>query len=557
MFQVVGYALALSAPAAFAAGDFNLEIEDTEGLQLLQVAAKKHNHTQKSDGYCEGLGDIHIQSTFYGRAPDPQAHGLYNWASSKDGRFRSQVYQCGTPFPEANGWVNAMAYEIDGTRIQILPPVEITGEKMPVYIRANDKVYSSEEIPFTVPGTTIEFRAHKAPYLFHIVTDGLDASVEMVCGQWRHLPFCYINPATTISPDNSPDPESNEICTIGSRATPVADDTPETDWSDSLFSNADHDQICDFCLNYFQDGSAVNKKCAKPPPKPPAPPAQTKCEETGCSWIHSQQLCHSLQEDDTLYDDCLFDFCIECNDDAAIKFVEEEEDQHPKPTCVEGAEECDPDDVCENSVTMNTLSVSQNNLGGVGPDSGAEEIRYSNAAVVNGQKVDLVLTTDGTFQTGKPAKNGKSGAFGILNVKCGSSVTLNMRVVDSATGAPVTLNAVALTWYDLDEGKKQKGRATVTSCGSTGAILSQNTELTHKREGDCQSFTSSVTGTGKDNPKSPHQLDSIQISRAVTLPFKGVSDFSSTLSLVEGYGQRNFMFSLEPSVACGLKKSLE
>merc|ERR1711865_1321534 len=128
-----------------------------------------------------------------------------------------------------------------------------------------------------------------------------------------------------------------------------------------------------------------------------------------------------------------------------------------------------------------------------------------NSAVVNGRAVDLVLTTDGTFKTHKPSKNGNSGAFGVLNVKCGTSVTVTMNVVDSENGSPVTLDKVALTWYDLDEGKKQKGRATVTTCGSAGAIISENTELTVLREGDCSSATSSVAGTGKDNPTSPHQ----------------------------------------------------
>jgi len=164
--------------------------------------------------------------------------------------------------------------------------------------------------------------------------------------------------------------------------------------------------------------------------------------------------------------------------------------------------------------------------------------------------VDLVLTTDGEFKSSKPSKNGNAGAFGVLNVKCGSSVSVTMKVVDAETGAPVTLDAVALTWYDLDEGKKAKGRATVTTCGSTGAIVSENTELTVVREGDCSSATSSVAGTGKDNPKSPHQLDSVQVSRSVTLPFKQVSEFSSTLSLAKGSKGRNFLFALEPSVAC-------
>merc|ERR1719409_1940064 len=299
-------------------------------------------------------------------------------------------------------------------------------------------------------------------------------------------------------------------------------------------------------------GATAGIKCAKPPPVPPPPPAQVECEKNECSWTHAQQLCSSLQGDDTLYNDCLFDFCLECDDDAAVTFVSEDEDKNPDPICVAGAPECNPDEVCEEAVKMNTLTVSQNNFGGVGPDDGAEEIRYSNAAVINGQTVDLVLTTDGAFKTSKPAKNGNAGAFGILNVKCGTSVTVKFAVVDSETGSPVELDAVALTWYDLDEGKKAKGRATVTACGSTGAIVSENTELTLKREGSCSSATSSVAGTGKDNPKSPHQLNSVQISRAVTLPFKGVSEFSSTLSLAKGYKGRNFLFALEPSVACGL-----
>jgi len=327
----------------------------------------------------------------------------------------------------------------------------------------------------------------------------------------------------------------------------------DADWSASLFTNADHSRICDYCLAYnARSGTTSGLKCAKPPPVPPAPPAKKECEDNGCSWIHAQQLCHSLQGDDVLYNDCLFDFCLECEDDAAVQFVAEDEDENPDPICVAGAPECAPEEVCTKAVKMNTLTVSHNNLGGVGPDAGAEEIRYSNAAVINGKAVDLVLTTDGTFTSSKPSVNGNAGAFGRLNVKCGTSVTVSMKVVDAETGNPVVLDAVALTWYDLDEGKKSKGRATVTTCGSTGAIVSENTELTVEREGDCSSATSSVAGTGKDNPTSPHNLDSLQISRSVTLPFKQVSEMSSTLSLAKGFKGRNFLFAIEPSVACGL-----
>lgn len=532
------------------------ERED-EGLQLLQVAAKKHKHNTthhdftRGDGYCAFWGDTHTVAAYNGHPPDPQQHGLFNLANSKDGRFKAQLYQCAAWHSVAVSWINAMAYDIDGTRVVILPPLmSKISNNGPVYIRANDVEYTSAQLPFTIPGTTIEIRAHKPPYGFHIVTEGFDARVEMMTSV---TPYCYVDTGLRLDPSNVPDTNENSFCNKGPAATPIADDAMDADWSASLFTNADHSRICDYCLAYnARSGTTSGLKCAKPPPVPPAPPAKKECEDNGCSWIHAQQLCHSLQGDDVLYNDCLFDFCLECEEDAAVQFVAEDEDERPDPICVAGAPECAPEEVCTKAVKMNTLTVSHNNLGGVGPDAGAEEIRYSNAAVINGKAVDLVLTTDGTFTSSKPSVNGNAGAFGRLNVKCGTSVTVSMKVVDAETGNPVVLDAVALTWYDLDEGKKSKGRATVTTCGSTGAIVSENTELTVEREGDCSSATSSVAGTGKDNPTSPHNLDSLQISRSVTLPFKQVSEMSSTLSLAKGFKGRNFLFAIEPSVACGL-----
>jgi len=383
--------------------------------------------------------------------------------------------------------------------------------------------------------------------------------------------YCHVDVTMKLQPDNLPLPTENGLCTKGPAATPIVDSSIDSDWSLSLFTEADHHRICEYCEAYnsrdgvtdgmdhrthaarigWQQEVQETFKCSRPPAAPPAPPAKEQCEKSGCSWMEAQQLCASLQGDDVLYGDCVMDFCAECDAGAADDFVAEEEDEHPKPICVAGAPECTPDAVCNTAVKMNTLTVTQNNLGGVGPDTGAAEIRYSNAAVVKGRAVDLVLTTDGDFKTNKASKNGSAGPFGIVNVKCGTSVTVTMKVVDSASGQPVTLDTVAVTWYDLDEGKKEKGRASVTTCGSTGAIISENTELTVKRQGQCSTSTSSVAGTGKDNPTSPHKLDAVQIARAVTYPFKGVSEWTSMLSLAKGHKGRNFLFAVEPSVACG------
>lgn len=534
-----------------------------ETMNLLQITARKHNHTHedfsKGDGYCAYRGDTHTVASFHEKLPDPQQLGLFTMANSKDGRFKAQLYQCNSMGPTTTGWINAMAFEVDGNRVVILPPIlsEIYNGK-PCYIRANDKEFTSADLPYTIPGTSIELQAHHPPGIdlrsgFHILTDGFDARVETVTDGW---PDFWIEVGLQLSPDNVPDNDENSFCVKGPAALPLLDDSMETDWSDSLFTNSDHDRLCSYCQGrnakkgWTDATNAMAAKCVKPPPKPPPPTPQEECEINGCSWTHGQQLCHSLKGDDTLFNDCVFDFCLECRDDAAVEFVEDDEDTNPDPLCVAGAPECAPEEVCAKAIKMNTLTVTQNNFGGVGPDSGAEEIRYSNAAVVGGRAVDLVLSTDGTFESSKPSKNGNAGAFGVLNMKCGTSVTVLMKVVDSENGSPVVLDAVALTWYDLDEGRNAKGRATVTTCGSTGAIVSENTELTLKREGDCSSASSSVPGTGKDNPKSPHQLTSVQVARAFTLPFKQTSEFTSTLSLEKGFKGRNFLFAIEPSVAC-------
>jgi len=558
LFARVSLTLAVASGNDVGASYFD-DVGD-EAMSLLQIAARKHNHTHEDfslgNGHCAFKGDTHSVDSFIGKTADPQQLGLFTMTNSKDGRFKAQLYQCNAKGPVGVSWINAMAFEIDGNQIVILPPqVSEIYDGKPAYIRANDKEFTTADLPYTIPGTNIDLQPHSSPggyHNFRIVTEGFSSIVTTWTHTWPHF---FINVGVQLSPDNVADNSENSFCWKGPAALPLLDDTMDTDWSDSLFTNSDHDSICTFCqdrnaMKWPDLANAMEAKCAKPPPRPPPPPAQEECKINGCSWTHAQQLCHSLKGDDILYNDCMFDFCVECHDESAVEFVEEDENDNPGPLCVAGAPECAPEEVCTTAIKMNTLTVTQNNLGGVGPDSGAEEIRYSNAAVVGGRAVDLVLTTDGTFQSSKPSKNGNAGPFGVLNMKCGTSFTVIMKVVDSENGSPVVLDAVALTWYDLDEGRKAKGRATVTTCGTTGAIVSENTELTLKREGDCTSASSSVAGTGKDNPTSPHQLTSLQVARAFTLPFKQVSELTSTLSLEKGFKGRNFLFAIEPSVAC-------
>jgi len=330
---------------------------------------------------------------------------------------------------------------------------------------------------------------------------------------------------------------------LGSWAAKDDPSTPEIE--SPLFTQSDHDMFC-------SKGNWVNgKTCndANIPFSDPVPASDAACADNNCPYSMGEQLCKSLKTHEDDYEACLFDYCSTCDEEVVAAWEDWEKVIHPEPTCADGMAECSPADVCSKSSTMNTLNIAQNNLGGAGPDDGPEEIRYTKAASVNGKSVDLVVTTDGQYSAKKASVNGVSGSFGIVNVKCGTEVNLVFNVVDSETGAPVPLDNVAISWYDIDEGKKAKGRSSVTGCGD-GMLTSSSTELTLKKLGSCWSATSSTAGTAADNPSSPFTLNMQQRERVVTFPFSGVSTFTSALNVENGYGARNFQFAIEPGVAC-------
>jgi hypothetical protein len=172
--------------------------------------------------------------------------------------------------------------------------------------------------------------------------------------------------------------------------------------------------------------------------------------------------------------------------------------------------------------------------------------------VINGQVVDVKVTATSPYK-GKGSKNGVIGTLGRLNVKAGTSVTLDIQVLDSATGNAVNLDGFAVTFLDLDEGKKGKGRASVTVCGAE-QFVPNPTELTltSANAGRCSTATSSVAGTGADNPKSVDGAltNDVASKRVVSYVYESGDAFSVTLDVAKGYGYRNFMFALVPGAAC-------
>jgi len=293
-----------------------------------------------------------------------------------------------------------------------------------------------------------------------------------------------------------------------------------------------------------------------PPPDMPPPTAEESCIENGCAFDKAQEYCEPLQNHDFKFQGCLVDVCAECagNDemkDIAEEDIIEEEEAEPGPICVESGDSCGlPTDTCQKSVEVSLDTVIQNNLAGAGPDAGEPGIRFSRAAIVGGRVIDVVLKAVGGTYAGKVNKNGKKGEFGVVSLKSGRTVDLEYSFVDSESGESVSLDAVALSFYDLDEGKKGSSRTTLTACGATNAIITTNTELTVDRPNQCYAVSSSLHGTAANNPSSPGTLSEDQGARSVTVSYESVSSIQVTVAMGKGWGSRNLFWSFQPSIAC-------
>merc|ERR1711959_340937 len=124
---------------------------------------------------------------------------------------------------------------------------------------------------------------------------------------------------------------------------------------------------------------------------------------------------------------------------------------------------------CSNVMDWNFFNaeVTENNLGGVGPDTGAKEIRYT--GVANG--MDLVLTTDDDYAVNPKVNayeidgdtkmldgagnNGINGKFGQVNVKGNTAVKLTFTLMESGSNIPADVapdQTVFFSVYDLDTG---------------------------------------------------------------------------------------------------------
>jgi len=196
--------------------------------------------------------------------------------------------------------------------------------------------------------------------------------------------------------------------------------------------------------------------------------------------------------------------------------------------------------------------VSHSNLGGAGPDTGDQNIRYEGIAARDGVQIDLIVTATSSYTPRDSLKNGIHGPFGKINVATDTEVDLLFSFVDN-DGQPMKMDPFYFTIFDLDHGMSHESRERVTVTGFEQYRISGESEIEVTQLDDGAATFSSMSRGGKiDNPASPLAIDNLQRSRTVTLAFPEVDSFNVKLAEIQ-YADpqgRNFFFSGPSMLVC-------
>lgn len=509
---------------------------------------------------CGLWGDVHQHKQFGGsHAPNSDGTGWYWLARSRDDSFRVQAF-----YRQNGGWTTMSHFAMKfGEQTVFLDRVNENGRWIwRYYWNGNDEV-SFRDTPKEMndvywvnkaAGQLAQLGGQATHNTANAVVGGdserlscfeyKEASVWTSFQDWQPVGMGPYGQGGVIEVEGNQDfldPDFGQCAFRQQKVSPA----------DMLVTIEQNDKVC-------RDDNLGAHQCEDPDPPPPPPTKEELCEQNGVDIKHAEELCSDQQAHGAdIYDDCMYDVCASIDADAQLNAVGGAELEaammNPEATCVKTPDSCLPCNICSQSTSVDLSNVVQNNLGGLGPDAGDEEIRYKNAIDLDGRKVDVVLTAQDAYVTPKSSVNGYSDTgFGRFTMKAKTSTNFKFTFQDAETGEPVAVKDLALTFYDLDQAKKSQQQETVSACGAQEVYTTTDTELVHAATGQCNSFTSSTRGTGKDNPQKPDDLTKTQAARSVTFEFHARASISFSASISRaGRSPRPVLFSFFPQVACG------
>lgn len=198
-------------------------------------------------------------------------------------------------------------------------------------------------------------------------------------------------------------------------------------------------------------------------------------------------------------------------------------------------------------------TIRYNNLGGKGPDTGPEGIRYGNVITLNERQVDLLVSAQSPYERFRRSQNGLNGKVGKINLYHDGNVDLKFQWLDAETDAPVTMGRFTMSVFDLDEGPDGTAKETLTAGGFASDYMMDFTSLrTADLPDGRRSYASTTHGRGSNNPSDPLDLTEVAAAHTVSLEYaEGLSEFTLNYAVSKAaekllrpdYMGRNFLFA--------------
>jgi len=191
-----------------------------------------------------------------------------------------------------------------------------------------------------------------------------------------------------------------------------------------------------------------------------------------------------------------------------------------------------------------------NNLGGLGPDTGAAEMRFR-IQLANGPntvaRYDMIIRNTTEYIPKDITKNGVMAGeedFFRINVRGKSFTAFKVLFVELGTETKVKFDDVLITWYDVDRGSTRLTEKLLVK-GFYKYTLTETTHLVAETSSNMfKKFRAMQKFQGTGVPFDPLELTRKQMDVAVLLHFKDVSSFKFKLYTTgSGTVGRNFMFS--------------
>jgi len=167
--------------------------------------------------------------------------------------------------------------------------------------------------------------------------------------------------------------------------------------------------------------------------------------------------------------------------------------------------------------------------------------------------LDMVVkrTPNTPYKYANTKNNKVNGYYGMINLDSNNGEgTFDFCFVESATGAPFTLDHFYFSFYDLDAANSVKGfeQITLKKKDFLEYFVTNSTEIQVFQETSTElTLEATEYGTAGDNPDDPNDLSQLQQNRGVVFLMKSMNCFQLKLSVrcEEGGcgGGRNFLFA--------------